>query len=222
MFGITNVQRIASTYNSGDYAYINCLYPVGSTITCGNGSYTRAAADSIGVVIFGVPEAGSWTITCTNGVKTVSKTVEITSSGQIEIIKLAYEVYYLQDGEQLVTFKTYAVAQSIAGTGQYLYHWQWTGSPDYTGDKVYTQDAIPVGLNTKYVMTREVRLNSTGSLAIWDGATSNVTNNNTLCTAAITANATSVELTIPSGHETIKIGIILGGGTLAVRNLYLT
>lgn len=222
MFGITNVQRIASTYNSGDYAYINCLYPVGSTITCGNGSYTRAAADSIGVVIFGVPEAGSWTITCTNGVKTVSKTVEITSSGQIEIIKLAYEVYYLQDGEQLVTFKTYAVAQSKAGTGSDLYHWLWTGSVDYTGDKVYTQDAISVGLNTKYVMTREVRLTSTGSLAIWDGTTTNPTNNNTLCTAAITANATSVELNIPSGHETIKIGIILGGGTLAVRNLYLT
>lgn len=223
MFGITNVQRIASTYNSGDYAYINCLYPVGSTVTCGNGSYIRAAADNIGAVIFGVPEAGSWTVTCTDGTKTVNKTVEIVSSGQIEIVKIGYETYLIEDGFPHVTFTMYGATQTTGNASlNDLYHYRFTGTYDGGGCRGFTKDAITVGLNTKVVWNRTARVNVLGQLRIWNGTTSNPTLGNTLAYVQISAGATSVELDIPSGYSTIKVGLSLAyNQALSTRNLYL-
>ena len=223
MFGITNVQRIASTYNSGDYAYINCLYPVGSTITCSNGSYVRAAADTIGAVIFGVPEAGSWTVTCTDGTKTINRTVEITSSGQIEIVKVGYETYLIEDGFPHVTFSLYGASQTTGNAGlNDLYHYRFTGTYDGSGDRCWTKDALTVGLNTKVIWNRTARINVPAWLRIWNGTTSSPTIANTLAYIQISSGVTSVELDIPSGYDTIKVGLSFGyNQILSTRNLYL-
>ena len=72
------------------YACIGVTYPSGSTCTCTNGTKTFKAKGTSGTAIFNVPSTGTWTVSCTNGDKTASKSVTITADGQTETVKLTY------------------------------------------------------------------------------------------------------------------------------------
>lgn len=69
---------------------ISVTYPIGATCTCSDGITTFTAPDMGGSCVFTVPNAGEWTVTITDGINTVSNTVEITSDGQIENVKMAF------------------------------------------------------------------------------------------------------------------------------------
>ena len=71
-------------------ATINVTYPSGSTCTVTNGSVTLNAPDTSGTWSCTVPEAGTWTVTATDGTNTKSETVEITQSGESVSVELAY------------------------------------------------------------------------------------------------------------------------------------
>lgn len=71
-------------------ATISVTYPIGSTCTCSDGVTTFTATDASGSYSFIVPNAGEWTVTITDGINTVSNTVEITSDGQVENVKMAF------------------------------------------------------------------------------------------------------------------------------------
>lgn len=75
------------------YAIINVVYPSGSTCSMTNGTKTVNAPDTTGSWGCALPELGSWTISCTNGVKTMSRTVEISEYGQVVNVTLAYDLY---------------------------------------------------------------------------------------------------------------------------------
>lgn len=75
------------------YAVINVTYPAGSTCSMTNGTKTVNAPDTTGSWVCALPALGSWTISCTNGVKTTSRTVEITEYGQVVNVTLAYDLY---------------------------------------------------------------------------------------------------------------------------------
>lgn len=75
------------------YAVINVVYPSGSTCSMTNGTKTANAPDTTGSWVCALPALGSWTISCTNGVKTTSRTVEITEYGQVVNVTLAYDLY---------------------------------------------------------------------------------------------------------------------------------
>ncbi len=81
------------------FAYITVNYPSGSTCTATKGTKTLTASGSVGTWVFLVPEAGSWIISCTDGFKSASSTVSITTEGQNEKIALSYRTYLVQDGE---------------------------------------------------------------------------------------------------------------------------
>lgn len=75
------------------YAVINVTYPAGSTCSMTNSTKTANAPDTTGSWVCALPALGSWTISCTNGDKTSSRTVEITEYGQVVNVTLAYDLY---------------------------------------------------------------------------------------------------------------------------------
>ena len=82
----------------GGYAVIGAEYPAGSSCTCAKGSTTLRAKGSTGAAAFNIPEAGTWTVSCTDGTHSVSTTVNITAEGQVRTVKLGYELVLLENG----------------------------------------------------------------------------------------------------------------------------
>jgi hypothetical protein len=81
-----------------NFAFINVTYPEGSTCTCSNGTKTLTDINTDGKVTFSVPSTGTWTVSCTDGTNTNSKSVEITTEGQFEKIALSYELVLFDAG----------------------------------------------------------------------------------------------------------------------------
>lgn len=83
------------------FALIQQPYPVGSTCTCSKGDIVLTAKDTSGLAIFAVTEAGTWTITTTNGTQTKTTTVEITTKGETVIAPtLVYEKVLYDAGDE--------------------------------------------------------------------------------------------------------------------------
>lgn len=80
-------------------ATINVTYPAGSTCTAKNGTTTLAAQNTRGTWKFVVPNAGAWTVSCTNGKYTANSTVSITSNGQNSTAKLSYDFVIFRNGK---------------------------------------------------------------------------------------------------------------------------
>lgn len=74
------------------YAIWRVTFPSGSTCTCTNGTDTLEAAEGTTEVFFYIPEAGTWTASCTDGTKTASATVTFNTSTRIKATALSYEV----------------------------------------------------------------------------------------------------------------------------------
>lgn len=102
-------------------ATINVTYPAGSTCTATDGVTTLQAPDTTGTWACIVPNAGTWTVSCTDGTKTQSSTVSISTDGESKSVTLAYELYLYKDGETDITWSgnhgtdasTYLVMQTM-------------------------------------------------------------------------------------------------------------
>lgn len=81
-------------------ATVNITYPAGSTCTATNGATTLTAPDTTGTWACIVPNAGTWTVSCTDGSKTKTDTVTITTDGEIKSLTLNYAIWLLKDGDQ--------------------------------------------------------------------------------------------------------------------------
>lgn len=88
-----------------EFAVIQATYPVGSICTATNGQKTLTAPDTSGAALFTIPEPKAlpetWTVTATDptdATKTKSKSVEITTEGQVESVTLSYIFYLIQNG----------------------------------------------------------------------------------------------------------------------------
>lgn len=84
-------------------ASIAVTYPAGSTCTATDGSTTLNAPDTTGTWVCVVPNAGTWTVSCTDGTQTASNTVTLTTLGQSASVKLEYSlvVYSSTTGQHL-------------------------------------------------------------------------------------------------------------------------
>ncbi len=84
-------------------ATINITYPAGSTCTCSDGTTTLSAPDTSGTWACIIPNAGHWSVHCSNGVESDTKSVDITTDGQHISVELAYWNGELYDsGNQFV------------------------------------------------------------------------------------------------------------------------
>lgn len=73
-------------------ATINVTYPAGSTCTMTNGTTTLTAPDATGTWACIVPNAGTWTVTITDGTDTATDSVSITTDGQTVSVTMLYEL----------------------------------------------------------------------------------------------------------------------------------
>ena len=89
---------------SDTYAFIVVTYPAGSTCTASDGTTTLTAPDTSGSWVCKVPNAGTWTVTSTNGTDTATANVSITTEGQSESVELSYALYLIKDGVQVRQF----------------------------------------------------------------------------------------------------------------------
>ena len=80
-------------------ATISISYPSGSTCTCTDGTTTLTAPDTSGTWVCTVPNAGTWTVSSTDGDKSKSADAVITTDGQSESVTLLYITYLFKDGE---------------------------------------------------------------------------------------------------------------------------
>lgn len=117
-------------------ATINITYPAGSTCTCSDGTTTLSAPDTSGTWACIVPNAGTWTVTSTSGAETDSKTVTITTDGQIAAIELSYLLWLYKSGN------TY---NAVTGGWSVSEH----GSTDGSFDGVLTLNADSMLLSTE-------------------------------------------------------------------------
>lgn len=90
------VEYVTITYFS---ATINVTYPAGSTCTCSDGTTTLTAPNTSGSWTCIVYNAGTWTVSSTDGDKSKSTNVVITTDGQTESVTLQYITYLFKDGE---------------------------------------------------------------------------------------------------------------------------
>ena len=97
--GVT-ILGVSGTASGDIYAIIAVTYPAGSTCTCSDGTTTLTARDTSGKALFNVPSAGTWTVSCTDGSSTVSKSVTITATGQVESVELSYRLYLYKNGDE--------------------------------------------------------------------------------------------------------------------------
>lgn len=83
-------------------ATINVVYPEGSICTCSDGITILTANDTNGTYTFILPNAGDWTVSCSNGNKTASALVNIIEAYQSENIILDYTRYIYNSGKEYV------------------------------------------------------------------------------------------------------------------------
>lgn len=97
-------------------ATISTTFPNGATCTCSDGTTTLTSPVTTGSYDFVVPNAGTWTVTATDGgSNTVQKSVSITTDGQTENVALSF-------------VKIYGIQRSTSGTGT-----AWTRTDEAIG-----------------------------------------------------------------------------------------
>ena len=79
-------------------ATINITYPAGSTCTCTDGTTTLTAPDTSGTWACTVPNAGTWTVSATDGTENTSEAVSITTDGQTVSVELSYLLWLYKEG----------------------------------------------------------------------------------------------------------------------------
>lgn len=100
------------------FAVIGVTYPAGSVCTCTKGTKSYKAKNTSGLVLFAVPEVGDWTVSCTDGTRTASATVTISTQGQAKNVELQYILYLFKAGKgakvELYTAKEQNASISIS------------------------------------------------------------------------------------------------------------
>lgn len=99
-------------------ATIKVTYPSGSACTCTDGNTMLSAPDTSGVWTCVVPNTGTWTVSCTDGSDSASKSVKITTEGQSSSLELSYRLYLYNAGDKCtnITGGWSASATNITGS----------------------------------------------------------------------------------------------------------
>lgn len=84
------------------FAIIKASFPVGSICTCSDENKTLRAQDTSGTAFFLVPYAATWTVLCTNGTKTASTSIVISTQYQVEYVALIYRTYLYNTGDECI------------------------------------------------------------------------------------------------------------------------
>lgn len=115
------------------FASISVSYPAGSTCTCSNGLKTLKAKGTTGSFLFIVSDAGTWTVSCTDGNLTAAKTVTVAEFKAYSIT-LGYAVFINGSWDREHFERTYITP---SGTFQYSDTTLTMQSTAVNGDALY-------------------------------------------------------------------------------------
>ncbi len=143
-------------------ATIAITYPAGSVCTCSKDSTTFTAPDTSGLWTCTVPSTGTWTVSCTDGTDSVSKTVDITTDRQSASVELLY-AYILYDAAKNIktggwTDKGYGNHTVTWGDTELIIHSRPDAGPSVAWDAnayVYTSDLDLTDYSTAEITVTE-------------------------------------------------------------------
>ena len=200
-------------------ATINITYPAGSTCTCSDGTTTLSAPDTSGTWVCTVPNAGKWTVSSTDGDKSKSADVVITTDGQTENITLQYITHLFNNGD---TCDAITGGWDIGATS--------AGSASISGQQIsivaYADKTFSCGPKNKIDVSEYKALSVTvdsidnGSLSVYLYATS-ISNPAAKVTTSTTGTV-SLDISSVSGANTVMLSFYSEkGGTVKVSEVSL-
>ena len=200
-------------------ATINITYPSGSTCTATDGTTTLTAPDTSGTWTCIVPNAGTWTVSSTDGDKSKSADVVITTDGQTENITLQYITHLFNNGD---TCDAITGGWGIGATS--------TGSASISGQQIsivaYAEKNFSCGPKNKIDVSEYKALSVTvdsignGSLRVYLYATS-ISNPAAKVTTSTTGTV-SLDISSVSGANTVMLYFYSEkGGTVKVSEVSL-
>lgn len=200
-------------------ATINITYPAGSTCTCSDGTTTLSAPDTSGTWVCTVPNAGKWTVSSTDGDKSKSADVVITTDGQTENITLQYITHLFNNGD------TCDAITGGWGTGTTS-----TGSASISGQQIsivaYAEKSFSCGPKNKIDVSEYEALSVTvdsignGSLSVYLYATS--ISNPVAKVTTETTGTVSLDISSVSGANTVMLSFYSEkGGAVKVSEVSL-
>ena len=210
------VEYVTITYFS---ATINVTYPAGSTCTCSDGTTTLTAPNTSGSWTCIVYNAGTWTATATDGDKSKSADVVITTDGQTENITLQYITHLFNNGD------TCDAITGGWGTGATS-----VGSASISGQQIsivaYAKKSFSCGPKNKIDVSEYKALSVTvdsidhGSLSVYLYATS-ISNPAAKVTTATTGTV-SLDISSVFGANTVMLSFYSEkGGSVKVSEVSL-
>lgn len=219
---ITRVVAVTADYSVAIplfAATINITYPAGSTCTCTDGTTTLTAPDTSGTWACIVPNAGTWTVGSTDGDKSKSADVVITTDGQTENITLQYITHLFNNGD------TCDAITGGWGTGAAS-----TGSASISGQQIsivaYAKKNFSCGPKNKIDVSEYKALSVTvdsidnGSLSVYLYATS-ISNPAAKVTTSTTGTV-SLDISSVSGANTVLLSFYSEkGGAVKVSEVSL-
>ena len=200
-------------------ATINITYPAGSTCTCSDGITILSAPDTSGTWACIVPNAGTWTVSSTDGDKSKSTDVVITTDGQTENVTLQYITYLFNNGD---TCDAITGGWGIGGTS--------SGSASISGQQIIiianAEKSFSCGTKNKIDVSEYEALSVTvdsiggGSLSIYLYATS--TSNPAAIVTTQTTGTVSLDISSVSGANTVMLSFYSEkGGNVKVSEVSL-
>lgn len=200
-------------------ATINITYPAGSTCTCSDGTTTLSAPDTSGTWACIVPNAGKWTVSSTDGDKSKSADVVITTDGQTESVTLLYITHLFNNGD------TCDAITGGWGTGTTS-----AGSASISGQQIsivaYAEKQFSCGPKNKIDVSEYKALSvtvdsiSNGSLSVYLYATS--ISNPAAKVTTRTTGTVSLDISSVSGANTVLLSFYSeNGGTVKVSEVSL-
>ena len=177
------------------YAVIGVSYPEGSTCTCTDGAKTLKLKNTSGQGIFLIPYAATWAVTAVSGSKSASKTVSITTEGQVETITLTYGLYIFKNGSGLTS--GYSIKSNsnsmISAPTVSSDTISWSGNSSSGGVAFYIDPAVALSGYTKLCVDFECSYNWGGDYGMGFGvgtdAAAATMINSTNWTAKVTSTA---------------------------------
>lgn len=112
-------------------ATINVTYPAGSMCTATDGVTTLTAPNTTGTWECIVPNAGTWTINCTDGSQSTSRPISITAVGETKTLTLSYTKYLYVDGDK---------CENVTGGWEQTAAFGYTATHQNSGAVTYNAD----------------------------------------------------------------------------------
>lgn len=201
-------------------ATINITYPAGSTCTCSDGTTTLSAPDTSGTWACIVPNAGTWTVSSTDGDKSKSADVVITTDGQTESVTLLYITHLFNNGD------TCDAITGGWGTGATS-----AGSASISGQQIsivaYAEKAFSCGPKNKIDVSEYKALSVTvdsidnGSLSVYLLYATSISNPAARVTTSTTGTV-SLDISSVSGANTVMLSFYSEkGGMVKVSEVSL-